>query len=248
MQSHLNQGTSKFSDINNSTSQDKIKVKQIHMYVEEAEGEEGAGVVGEDMVEVMVGMIITKEVMVDIATREDTATTKVGMAIMEDTATTKVGMATREVTATREGTAKTKVAMEGVMVMTKVDMGDMIMVAGITTRTEAVVAVDEEEATGDTVVQDTSAVDEVQAAQVAQAAGDTCGAVVGWVLAAGGATRTIRSHSAVLLQKKKREKGTRSVNRNRTLCCFIVNHRLGFPVFSYNRQWYLYHCFHSVGF
>ena len=202
MQSHLNQGTSKFSDINNSTSQDKIKVKQIHMYVEEAEGEEGAGVVGEGMV----GMIITKEVMVDIATREDTATTKVGMAIMEVTATTKVGMATREVTATREGTAKTKVAMEGVMVMTKVDMGDMIMVAGITTRTEAVVAVGEEEATGDTVVQDTSAVDEVQAAQVAQAAGDTCGAVVGWVLAAGGATRTIRSHSAVLLQKKKERK------------------------------------------
>ena len=206
MQSHLNQGTSKFSDINNSTSQDKIKVKQIHMYVEEAEGEEGAWVVGEGMVEVMVGMIITKEVMVDIATREDTATTKVGMAIMEVTATTKVGMATREVTATREGTAKTKVDMEGVMVMTKVDMGDMIMVAGITTRTEAVVAVGEEEATGDTVVQDTSAVDEVQAAQVAQAAGDTCGAVVGWVLAAGGATRTIRSHSAVLLQKKKERK------------------------------------------
>uniref|UniRef100_A0A453IUZ4 Uncharacterized protein n=1 Tax=Aegilops tauschii subsp. strangulata TaxID=200361 RepID=A0A453IUZ4_AEGTS len=203
MQSHLNLGTSKFSDINNSTSQDKIKFKQIHMYVEEAEGEEGAWVVGEGMVEVMVGMIITKEVMVDIATREDTATTKVGMAIMEDTATTKVGMATREVMATREGTAKTKVAMEGVMVMTKVDMGDMIMVAGITTRTEAVVAVGEEEATGDTVVQDTSAVDEVQ---VAQAAGATCGAVVGWVLAAGGATRTIRSHSAVLLQKKREKK------------------------------------------
>ncbi|KAI4992814.1 hypothetical protein ZWY2020_007127 [Hordeum vulgare] len=97
-----------------------------------------------------------------------------------------------EVTVTREGTVKTKVAMEGVMVMTKVDMGDMIMVAGTTTRTEAGVAVGEEEATGDTVVQDTSAVDEVQAAQVAQAAGATCGAVVGWVLAAGGATRTIR--------------------------------------------------------
>ena len=96
------------------------------MYVEEAEGEEGAWVVGEGMVEVMVGMIITKEVMVDIATREDMATTKVGMAIMEVTATTKVGMATREVTATREGTAKTKVDMEGVMVMTKVDMGDMV--------------------------------------------------------------------------------------------------------------------------
>lgn len=228
MQSHLNQGTSKFSDINNSTSQDKIKVKQIHMYVEEAEG--GAGVVGEVMVEVMVGMITTKEVMVDIATREDTATTKVGMAIMEVTATTKVGMATREVTATREGTAKTKVAMEGVMVMTKVDMGDMIMVAGITTRTEAVVVVGEEEATGDTVVQDTSVVAEVQAAQVAQAAGVMCVAVVGWVLAVGGATRTIRSHSAVLLQKKRRE-GTRSVNRNRTLALFHCEPSTRLPSF-----------------
>ncbi|EMS57236.1 hypothetical protein TRIUR3_26027 [Triticum urartu] len=78
---------------------------------------------------------------------------------MEVTATTKVGMATREVTAIREGMAKTKVAMEGVMVMIKVDMGDMIMVAGITTRTEAVVAVGEEEATGDTVAE----VDMVQA-------------------------------------------------------------------------------------
>jgi hypothetical protein len=75
--------------------------------VEEAEGEEGAGVVGERMVEVMVGMITTKEVMVDMATRE-------GMV------TTKVGMAAREVTAT------TKVAMEAGMVTTKVDMEDMV--------------------------------------------------------------------------------------------------------------------------
>jgi hypothetical protein len=88
--------------------------------VEEAEGEGGAGVVGEGMVEGMVGMITTKEVMVGMATREGTATTKVGMATMEVTATTKVGMATRE------GTATTKVAMEAGMVMTKVDMGDMV--------------------------------------------------------------------------------------------------------------------------
>jgi hypothetical protein len=88
--------------------------------VEEAEGEEGAGVVGERMVEVMVGMITTKEVMVDMATREGMVTTKVGMATREVTATTKVGMATREVTAT------TKVAMEAGMVTTKVDMEDMV--------------------------------------------------------------------------------------------------------------------------
>jgi hypothetical protein len=75
--------------------------------VEEAEGEEGAGVVGERMVEVMVGMITTKEVMVDMATREGTVTTKVGMA-------------------TREVTATTKVAMEAGMVTTKVDMEDMV--------------------------------------------------------------------------------------------------------------------------
>lgn len=152
MQSRINQGTSRFSNINhNSTSQDRIKFKQIHMdvVVEEAEGEEGAGVVGEGMVEVMVGMITTKEVMVGMATRVGMVTTKVGMATMEVTATTKVGMATRE------GTATTKVAMEAGMVMTKVDMGDMTMVAGTITRTEVVVVVvaaGEEEATGDMVV------------------------------------------------------------------------------------------------
>ncbi|KAM0834378.1 hypothetical protein ACQ4PT_063638 [Festuca glaucescens] len=162
MQSRINQGTSRFSNINNnSTSQDRIKFKQIHMDVdvEEAEGEEGAGVVGERMVEVMVGMITTKEVMVDMATREGTVTTKVGMATMEVTATTKVGMATREVTAT------TKVAMEVGMATTKVDMEDMTTVAGTTTRTEAVAG--EEEATGATAAQDTSVVAKLEGDQVA---------------------------------------------------------------------------------
>ena len=87
--------------------------------MEEAEAEEGAGVVGEGMVANMVSMITTKEVMVDMATREGTVTTKVGMVTMEVTATTKVGMATRDM-------ATTKVAMEAGMVMTKADMGDMV--------------------------------------------------------------------------------------------------------------------------
>lgn len=204
MQSHLNQGTSRFSNINNNTRQGKVMVKQIHMDVdvEEAEGEEGAGVAGEVMAEVMVGMITTKEVMVDMATKEGMATTKVGMTTREVTVTTKVDMATKE------GTDTTKVAMEVDMVTTKVDMGDMKMVAGTTTRTEAVVvvaAVAEEEATGDTVDQDTSVVAELEAAQVAQAAGVMCEVVDGWVLDVGGATRTIRPSGAVLLQK--REKG-----------------------------------------
>lgn len=154
------------------------------------------------MAEVMVGMITTKEVMVDMATKEGMATTKVGMTTREVTVTTKVDMATKE------GTDTTKVAMEVDMVTTKVDMGDMKMVAGTTTRTEAVVvvaAVAEEEATGDTVDQDTSVVAELEAAQVAQAAGVMCEVVDGWVLDVGGATRTIRPSGAVLLQK--REKG-----------------------------------------
>lgn len=172
MQSHLShKGTSKLSNINkNSTSQDKIKIRMA-VAVVEAEGKEGAGVVGEAMAEAMVGMITTKGAMVDMDTKAD-------MDI-------KVDMGTRE------GMATTKVATEG-MATTKVDMEDTKMVAGTTTGTEVVVAAAaaEEEATGDTVVQGMSVVAEVEAAQ---AAGAMRGAVDGWVAAVGGATKTIRS-------------------------------------------------------
>ncbi|KAL6660067.1 hypothetical protein ACP70R_002189 [Stipagrostis hirtigluma subsp. patula] len=109
------------------------QVQTIHMdaaVVEAGAEEEGAGVAGVGMVEGMVDMITTKEVMADMDT--------------------KAGMDTKVATATREDMATTKVAM-GVMVITKVDMEDMKMVVGTTTGTEVVVAVAEEEATGDMV-------------------------------------------------------------------------------------------------
>lgn len=73
----------------------------------EAGGEEGAGVAGVDMVEAMVdtNMITTKEVMVRMDTKVD-MDIKVDMETREDMATTRVVMA--------------------VMVITKVDMEDMV--------------------------------------------------------------------------------------------------------------------------
>lgn len=153
--------------------------------VVEAGGGEGAGVAGVDMVEDMVDMITTKEVMVGMDT-------KVDMGIKVDT---------------REDIT-TKVVM-GVMVMIKVDMEDMKMV-GTTTETE-VVAVAEEEAIGVMVVLGMSVVAEVQAAL---APGAMHEAVDEWA-AVGGATKTIRpSRSActrplmgccMAMKKKRRE-------------------------------------------
>ncbi|KAF0912895.1 hypothetical protein E2562_019475 [Oryza meyeriana var. granulata] len=173
MQSHLSRkDTNKLSNINNnSNSLGQIKFKQIHMVevAVEAEEEEGVGVVGEGMVEGMVDMITTKEVMADMDTRVD--------------------MDTKEDMATREGMATTKVAMEG-MVTTKVDTEDMKMVAGTTIGTEVVVVAAEEEATGDTAVRDMNVqvqhMNAVAEVEVAQAAEDMLGAVDEWVAAVGG--------------------------------------------------------------
>jgi hypothetical protein len=135
-------------------------------------------VVGEAMVEGMVDMITTKEVMVDMDTRVD-MDTKGGMATREDMATIKV-------------------VMEG-MVTTKVDMEDMKMVAGTTTGTEVVVVAGAvEEATGDMVVQEDMNVqvrhmNVVAEVEVAQAAEAMPGAVDEWAVAVGEATKTIRS-------------------------------------------------------
>ena len=182
MQSQLShKDTNKPSNINNnSTSLGQAKFKQIHMgaAVVEAEEEEGVGVVGEAMVEGMVDMITTKEVMVDMDTRVD-MDTKGGMATREDMATIKV-------------------VMEG-MVTTKVDMEDMKMVAGTTTGTEVVVVAGAvEEATGDMVVQEDMNVqvrhmNVVAEVEVAQAAEAMPGAVDEWAVAVGEATKTIRS-------------------------------------------------------
>ncbi|TVU48284.1 hypothetical protein EJB05_07914 [Eragrostis curvula] len=131
----------------------------------EAGGEDGAGVAGVDMVEGMVDMI-TKEGTVGMDTKVDTDI-KVAMATREDMATTKVVM--------------------GVMVMIKVDTEDMKM-AGTTTETEAAV-VAEEEATGVTVVLGMSVVAEVE---VPLASGAMREAADEWVVAVGGATKTIR--------------------------------------------------------
>nr|CAB3496977.1 unnamed protein product [Digitaria exilis] len=163
IQNHLSHKDTSNLSIINSTSQGKLKVKQIHMDAAEVEagGEEGAGVAaGVDMVEAMVDMstITTKEAMVDMGT-------KAGMDIKVDMTTT-------------EDMATTKVVM-GVMVTTKVVTEDMKMVvAGTTTGTEVVAAVAEGEATGAMVVLDMTVGAEVL---VAQAAGAMREAVDEWV-------------------------------------------------------------------